>query len=183
MCGVEAALEAQDADKLNEAIERILMLHAYMFTQSGIPVLYSGDEIGQLNDNEYTLVPEKAPDSRYIHRGKFQWDMAEKVKESGSVQERLFEGLRKLENIRKMENVFMTSADCYTVDVDNHAILAISREFAGEKMIGIFNFSREDVTIVLDEVGQTYMDLLSEQKEIISELTVKGNGFFWLKQV
>ena len=76
--------------KLDEAIDRILMLHAYMFTQSGIPVLYSGDEIGQLNDNEYALVPEKAPDSRYIHRGKFQWDMAAKIKEKGSVQERLF---------------------------------------------------------------------------------------------
>ena len=56
MCGVEAALENGDEAALDEAIDRILMLHAYMFTQSGIPVLYSGDEIGQLNDNEYTLV-------------------------------------------------------------------------------------------------------------------------------
>ena len=29
------------------------MLHAYMFMQSGIPVLYSGDEIAQVNDYTY----------------------------------------------------------------------------------------------------------------------------------
>ena len=182
MCGVEAALENGDDAALDEAIDRILMLHAYMFTQSGIPVLYSGDEIGQLNDNDYTLVPEKAPDSRYIHRGKFQWDMTAKIKEKGSVQERLFEGLRELENIRKREGVFMTSAECYTVDVNNNAVLVIGREYAGEKMFGVFNFSREDVTINLGEDETSYIDLMKENKMSIEEFTVKGNNFFWLKR-
>ena len=36
------------------------MLHAYMFMQSGIPVLYSGDEIGQINDYTYKEDPGKA---------------------------------------------------------------------------------------------------------------------------
>ena len=182
MCGVEAALENNDEEKLDEAIDRILMLHAYMFTQSGIPVLYSGDEIGQLNDNEYALVPEKAPDSRYIHRGKFQWDMAAKIKEKGSVQERLFSGLHELEVVRKKEKVFMTSADCYTVGVNTDSALVIGREFEGEKMLGIFNFSREDVTIHLSEEKMFYIDLVKEEKIDISELTVKGNNFFWLKR-
>ena len=186
MCGVEAALAEQDEAKLDEAIDRILMLHAYMFTQSGIPVLYSGDEIGQLNDNEYALVPEKAPDSRYIHRGKLQWEDAELIKNSGSVQERLFDGLRKLENIRKKENVFMTSADCYTVDVNNNAVLVIGREFEGDKMVGIFNFSGRDVLMNLGE--GMYIDLVAQydgkgyEKEA-TKLTVKGNSFLWLKKM
>ena len=29
------------------------MLNAYLFIQSGIPVIYSGDEIGQVNDYSY----------------------------------------------------------------------------------------------------------------------------------
>ncbi len=36
-----------------------LMLHAYMLTQSGIPMLYSGDEIGQVNDYAYKENPLK----------------------------------------------------------------------------------------------------------------------------
>ena len=183
MCGVEAALEEQDEEKLEAAIKRILMLHAYMFTQSGIPVLYSGDEIGQLNDNEYTLVPEKAPDSRYIHRGKFQWDMAEKIREKGSVQERLFTGLRKLETIRKEENLFMANADSYTVDGGNNSVLIIGREYGDEKMLGIFNFSGEDQEVYLHEENDEYVNML--KKETITctkKLFVKGNDFFWLKR-
>lgn len=56
------------------------MLHAYMLTQSGIPMLYSSDEIGRLNDYSYKEDPDKAADSRYIHRGAFQWELAGKKK-------------------------------------------------------------------------------------------------------
>jgi len=40
------------------------MLHAYMLTQSGIPVIYSGDEIAQLNDESYHTDPDKKADIR-----------------------------------------------------------------------------------------------------------------------
>ena len=52
------------------------MLHGFMLTLSGIPMLYSGDEIGQLNDYRYKEDPKKAADSRYVHRGAFDWNMA-----------------------------------------------------------------------------------------------------------
>ena len=69
MCGVEKAGFEQDDSAMEQAIKLDLMLHAYMFMQSGIPVLYSGDEIGQVNDYTYKENPDKAADSRYIHRG------------------------------------------------------------------------------------------------------------------
>jgi len=39
MCGLEKALAENDEEQIDEAIRRILMLHAYMYTQSGIPVI------------------------------------------------------------------------------------------------------------------------------------------------
>src|SRR5699024_7714625 len=42
MCGIEKALYEQDEAALEKAIQYDLTLHAYMFMQSGIPVLYSG---------------------------------------------------------------------------------------------------------------------------------------------
>ncbi len=78
MCGVESALYEKDEEKLQHAVRMDLMLHAYMLTQSGIPMLYSGDEIGQLNDYSYKEEEDKKEDSRYIHRGKFQWYLAKK---------------------------------------------------------------------------------------------------------
>lgn len=50
------------------------MLHAWMLTQSGIPVHYSGDEVEQLNDSACYNDPAKAFDSRYLHRGNFDWE-------------------------------------------------------------------------------------------------------------
>ena len=68
MCGVESAEFEKDEEKLEDAIRLDLMLHAYILCQSGIPMLYSGDEIGQVNDYSYKDDPDKAADSRYIHR-------------------------------------------------------------------------------------------------------------------
>ncbi|MFS6555619.1 hypothetical protein VPJ68_09120, partial [Parabacteroides distasonis] len=59
MCGVEKAGFEQDDGQMVYAIQRDLMLHAFMFTQSGIPMLYSGDEVGQTNDYAYKEIPEK----------------------------------------------------------------------------------------------------------------------------
>ena len=91
MCGIEKALYEQDPAALERAIRFDVTLHAYMFMQSGIPVLYSGDEIAQLNDYSYKEDPKKAEDSRYIHRGKLDWTVAEQAaltdrKETGAAK-------------------------------------------------------------------------------------------------
>ena len=49
LCGLESALAGSDAQAVERALRLDIMLHAFLFTQSGIPVLYSGDEIAQLN--------------------------------------------------------------------------------------------------------------------------------------
>ena len=55
------------------------MLHAFMFTLSGVPVLYSGDEIARENDYTYHDDPLKTEDSRYLHRGDMDWEKAANV--------------------------------------------------------------------------------------------------------
>lgn len=151
MCGLEKAVAENDEKQIEEAIKRILMLHAYMYTQSGIPVLYSGDEIGQLNDNQYHDDPSKAQDSRYIHRGKFQWDLAEKISEKGTVQERIFRGLEELTKIRAAEKAFCADANCYTVETGDNAVLCIVREYENDKITCIFNFRDNDFQWIKEE--------------------------------
>ena len=90
LCGIEAAEYERDEEKLDRAIRLDIMLHAFLLTQSGIPVLYSGDEIGQLNDYSYHENPLKWDDSRYLHRGDFRWDEAKKRKQTKSREGRIF---------------------------------------------------------------------------------------------
>lgn len=182
MCGVEKAGFEQDSEQMKYAIDRDLMLHAFMFTQSGIPMLYSGDEVGQVNDYTYKNNPDKAPDSRYLHRGKFNWDLVEQIKEEGSVSQRIFCGLKRLEEIRSQEKVFVSNADFRTLETYEQSVIGIVREFEGEKLIGLFNFSEFDRMAWIDEQDGDYVDLLTGEVRRASGVWVPGNKFCWLKR-
>ena len=97
MCGIEKAGFEQNKEAMETAVREDLMLHAYMLTQSGIPMLYSGDELGQVNDYSYKEDPAKCADSRYIHRGKLQWELAENKNDPTTVQGSIFQTLDRLE--------------------------------------------------------------------------------------
>lgn len=180
MCGVESAGFEQNQEKMEEAIRLDIMLHAYMLSQSGIPMLYSGDEIGQVNDYTYKQDPDKAVDSRYLHRGKFPWELAEKRKEAGSVQASIFGQLGKLEKIRKSEPVFESSAAVYTYDVHDDSILCITRIKDGERFFGIFNFSDTQRTAWMQEDGD-FIDLMTGQEIAVKDIVIRAHDFYWIK--
>ena len=181
MCGVERALSEQDETALSAAITQDLMLHAYMLTQSGIPMLYSGDEVGQLNDPSYKEDPAKREDSRYLHRGRFQWELAAKHIEKGTLQERVFSGLARLEQIRKSREVFQSDAAVYTYDVKDDAVLCILRENDKERFIGIFNFSDEAKTAWMEEPG-TYENLITGDQVELKNPVIQGHDFVWVSK-
>lgn len=181
MCGIESAGFEQDEEKMNWAIEKDLMLHAYMFTQSGIPMLYSGDEVAQVNDYTYKEDPDKAPDSRYIHRGKFNWELAERISEKGTVQQRIFDGLAELEKIRRTEPVFSADAEVYTKDYSDTSILWIVRRAEGRELHAVFNFSDEGKTVWMPEKAE-YTDLLTGKTGKVETVELPGWGFFWMEK-
>ncbi len=182
MCGIEKAGENKDEEAMERAIRFDLTLHAYMFMQSGIPVLYSGDEIGQLNDYTYKDDPNKAADSRYIHRGAMNWKWAENVKDRNTVEGKIFQGLSRLEEIRKSEKVFVSSADAWTIETWDQSILGIGRYYEDEKIIGLFNFSEYDKTAWINETDGEYVDLISGEELRPVDVKIPAYGFCYLKR-
>lgn len=158
------------------------MLHAYMFMQSGIPVLYSGDEIGQINDYSYKENSRKADDSRYIHRGAFNWKLAKQIEDKTSVSGQIFHSLGQLEKIRKSEKVFVCQADTWTVDTSDKSVLCIGRYYEGEKILGIFNFSEYDKTIWIQEEDGMYTDMISGGIMKVPDIKIPAFGFLYLKK-
>lgn len=181
MCGLERALAEDNKAALEDALRLDIMLHAYMLAQSGIPMLYSGDEIGQLNDYTYKENSDKWDDSRYVHRGAFRWELAEKRKHPDSVQGRIFDALCQLEKIRAQETLFASDANVYTYDVHNDAVLCIMREKAGEVFFGIFNFSGTQQTAWMQEEGE-FADLLADGRMELRDPLLPPHGFYWLKR-
>ena len=183
MCGVEKAGFEGDDEAMDRAIRFDLTLHAYMFMQSGIPVLYSGDEIAQVNDYTYKEDPHKAADSRYIHRGKMNWDNATKITDIDTVEGKMFQGLSRLEKIRKSEKVFVSYADTWTIDTWDASVLCIGRYYDGEKIIGLFNFSENDRIAWINETDGQYLDLISGKVMRPIGLNVPAYGFYYLKKM
>ena len=183
MCGIEKAGFEQDPAAMDLAIRKDLMLHAYMFMQSGIPVLYSGDEIAQVNDYTYKDDPNKVADSRYIHRGVMHWDLAEKRNDPSTVEGKMFLGLQKLEQIRKEEKAFVSYADTWTVETWEKGVLCIGRFYDGEKIYGLFNFSEYDKTAWINENDGLYVDLISGQKMKACGVNIPAFGYYYLKKL
>lgn len=160
LSGLEAGQYEANADKIDQAIACDLMLHGYLLAQSGIPVLYSGDEIGQTNDYTYKNDPDKCADSRYLHRGNFPWD---KVENKDPVAMKIFDALRHMEDIRASHDVFSCNANVYTIETGCASVLGIVREYAGHELRAFFNFSNMDQLIwtMPEDQADIYTDFIS----------------------
>lgn len=180
LCGLETAVQSRDMEMQEQAIACDIMLHAWMLTQSGIPVLYSGDEVGQLNDNGYHNSEEKREDSRYIHRGDFDWTLAGLRQDPSTPQGRLFAALRQLEQIRAAEPVFRADAQVYLPDTGNDQVLGVGREYNRERFIALFNFSEVPQKVFLED--KTYADLVNGESVYLNEIVLPAYGFLWLKE-
>ena len=181
MCGIEKAGFEQNKEAMETAVREDLMLHAYMLTLSGIPMLYSGDELGQVNDYSYKEDPAKCTDSRYIHRGKLRWELAENKNDLTTVQGSIFQTLDRLEKIRRQEITFDKDADVYTYDVHDDSILCILREYKGRRFFGIFNFSDQEKTAWMQEDG-VYRNLLTSEKMELKDIRLRGYDFLWCEK-
>ena len=177
LCGTTASLCGLEGADKEAAIQRDLMLHAMMFFQSGIPVLYSGDEIGQLNDWDYKSDPNKVQDSRYLHRGKMPWDLAEKITDADSNEAKIFAGLNKLEQLRKSHKAFSSQADFWTFDTGSDQVLGLGRWMDGELVLGLFHFGDAAHTVTLPD--GPYTDLLTDEPQPVQVALAPG-AYKWL---
>lgn len=179
MCGIESAGFENDSEKMEKAIRLDVTLHAYMLAQSGIPMLYSGDEVGQVNDYSYKEDWEKNQDSRYIHRGAFRWELEKNVKNPDSVEGRLFSALGALVMARKSSAVFDAEASVAAVDLGDPSLICVLRETEDLLMKGIFNFGGDGRTVVLEE-GDRYKDMLGKRVVKGETFWLDGHDFVWL---
>ncbi len=177
LSGLEEALYEKNADKTKTAIECILMLHSYLFTQSGIPMLYSGDEIGQENDYSYKQDAYKWADSRYLHRGKFPWKQL-----NTPVSQKIFKGLDKLEQIRANKDVFKSDANVCTLDLGSAQVLGIKRWNEKSELIAFFNFSNSNAYVNTDVLDASckYIDLITKKVFDKNKNELKPYAHMWL---
>lgn len=110
------------------------------------------------------------------------WELAGNISDSSTVEGKIFQGLKHLEEIRKSEKVFVSTADTWTIETWDPSILCIGRYYEGEKVIGLFNFSGEDKTAWINETDGDYVDLVSGTEMKAAGVGIPAYGYYYLKK-
>lgn len=157
LAGLEAALHAAGdpdgggggSEEVELALRRILLLYSIILTAGGIPVLYIGDELAQLNDYSYADDPDREEDSRWVHRPRFPWQAAEERLNPQKVSGRLYTELRRLLALRACEPA-LAGNELEAVDTGNPHVLGYVRHGEGRRLVVLANFSEYSQPLASD---------------------------------
>lgn len=140
LAGLEEALEKDDPHLIDLAVGRILLIHGVIMTIGGIPLIYLGDEIATLNDRSFATDPVKAGDSRWVHRGKFDWERAKLRRDPETPVGRVYQGLLRLIQLRRQNIAFRGGATEF-IDTGNEHVFGYFRDFEDHGVLVLANFS------------------------------------------
>ncbi|MCJ1485731.1 hypothetical protein MMC06_005906 [Schaereria dolodes] len=83
------------------ALSRILLAYSVAMSTGGIPLIYLGDEVGQLNDYSHLASPSTMDDSRWANRPACPEDRYAQRHDPSTVPGKLYAGFQQLIRLRK----------------------------------------------------------------------------------
>ena len=123
------------------AVQRILMGHALIAAFGGIPLIYMGDELALPNDYGYLDDPHHAHDSRWVHRPRMDWVLAEARHQADTPSARVFRGTKEILARRAATPAVHGGVPVRVVPSGNAAIFAFQRLAPTGTLQGLFNFT------------------------------------------
>jgi amylosucrase len=153
LAGLEKALNEETNVEVELALRRILLIHGIILTIGGVPLLYLGDEIGQLNDYSYYDDPAKADDSRWVHRPFMKWDRADRRAAPTTIEGQLYQRLRKLIELRR-QCAALADGELDVIDTGSDHVFGFVRSHGGERVAVLANFTEQPQTIAAYHVRQ-----------------------------
>jgi amylosucrase len=133
------------------ALERLTLMHALAYSFGGMPVLYMGDEFAQTNDHSDAARAAAAIDSRWLHRPRWDGERAAQAAQAGTTAYAACQALQRLARVRAATPAFAAHANpARVIDTPESALLIFAR---GPRHVCVFNFSDQDRSIALSEVG------------------------------
>lgn len=147
----------------------------------GIPLIYLGDEVGQLNDYSYMHDPDKWDDSRWVNRPPYPYDRYEQRTDESTTAGKIFAGFKHLIKLRKETDAFH-GGRLVGFRTHNPAVLGYQRMGTVTSVVCLANFA-DDAQWVGREVFrfQHAFDLVSGSAIDLSEgIHLRSHQFVWL---
>ena len=177
LAGLEDALERGDPARVEDAVGRLLLLHAVMLGFGGVPLLYMGDELALLNDYAYGDTPEHAADNRWVHRPRMDWAAAQAMQtDPESPAGRVNAGLRRLLGARRTTPQLHASVESRPLPSPDPCVLLLGREHPLGALVQVYNFSEHRIQlpsyVLRDQLGEGAQDRLSGSALSLTRPTV-----------
>ncbi|MFC4785333.1 alpha-amylase family protein [Nocardioides sp. MAHUQ-72] len=176
--GTAASLVGLDTDP-TAGLARIFLAHAIVAGWGGVPVIWSGDELGQPNDPHWADEPGHEDDNRWAHRPRLDWERAERRHDLRSVPGRVFGGVAHLARVRASLPQLHASAPLQVLTDTDDGVLAVVRSHPSGPMVGLYNVTagpRPFPMHRLEEAGLTRpYDALGAHA-----VTAGADGVVWL---
>ncbi len=185
LAGIEAALNSGDDLHLDLAVRRYLLAYSLVLGFGGLPLIYMGDELGLLNYYDFVEDPDHADDNRWVHRPPMPWDWVDRRHIEGTVEYRIWHGLRHIITVRSSLPSLDASLESEILDPVNPAVLVFLRRFPTQTLVGVYNMTTESQKLPrwVIPLGNWAWDALTEETPLTSgQLTLDGYQVRWLVQ-
>jgi amylosucrase len=187
LCGIAEALDRGDGHLLDQAIKRLLLLYGLAACYGGIPLVYMGDEVALGNDPGWRDVPEQAHDNRWMHRPRMPWEAAARREVPGSVEQRVFAGLRHLLQIRRDTPQLRAGGTTTPMWTANPAVLAFLRAHPRTgRLLVVASFSDHDGSVDAELIQRAGLrdpeELVHPDLPLVDggQIPLPGLGLRWL---
>lgn len=186
LAGLESAIQKNDPQHIDHAVKRILLVHSIILSIGGVPLLYSGDELGLLNDYSYQQDNSKKHDDRWVHRIPLTTGAIEQASHAQAAQHKIARGLQQLIQIRQ-QNTLFGQAETHILETENTHIFAFARHNSdGKTLLVLCNFSEFtqyiDRKITAHLYASTGFDFLTQQSILSTtgQLTLLPYQVMWI---
>jgi glycosidase len=147
LAGLEQAILQQDQKLIELALGRIKLIIGLTIASGGIPLLYLGDEWGQLNDYDFRKDPAKAGDSRWVHRVAFNERSFAQHTDPTTITGKLFDAIHKMIGLRKAMVAFSAHGKTNWLASENPHVLVVERSYQGQTVVITANFTEHPQTL------------------------------------
>jgi amylosucrase len=184
LAGLETALRSEDAGRIDLALRRLLLAHLVALGFGGVPLVWMGDELGLRNDDAWADDPAHADDNRWVHRPRMPWDVAERRHVEGTVEHRLWHGLRAAVQVRAGQPTMAASIEPELLDAVNPSVFGLVRRAPGAVLVALHNMTEhpQDWPAAAVPLDGALLDVLSGEPPVAQGgvLTLPPYGVLWL---